>query len=90
MNYTLTPHSGWNDLLHYIRHEPRSVSLCAGAAVGVQRVILQHEADRGLQGGEGSSLSPPSQSSLLIRRQRDLCNRVRSRSNRVRSGEARI
>ena len=44
----------------------------AEAAVCVQRVILQHEAAEAGQGEAGEariSLSPPSQSALMIRRQ---------------------
>ena len=55
-----------------IRNEPRSVSMFAEAAVCVQRVILQHEAAEAgqVEAGETQiSLSPPSQSSLMIRRQ---------------------
>jgi len=53
-------------------NDPRSVSMFAEAAVCVQRVILQHEATEAgqVEAGEAQiSLSPPSQSSLMIRRQ---------------------
>ena len=44
------------------------MSMFAEAAVCVQRVILQHEAAEAGVGDAVISLSPPSQSALMIRR----------------------
>ena len=66
----------------FFRFEARSVSMFAESAASVQRVVLQldlaaMEDDGSCQDDDGQvvvSLSPPSQSTLMIRRHRALVN----------------